>query len=132
MSMKDVIVMALKPYVGKINAWDDSDIELLFMGFGNISIFWADENPLEAQDMSGSFKENAIAIDSALKELKLHNGKWTYKDFYWVINSNAGEPRTDLIKAIELVGLMCYDYFDAEEFETPESIKTFEEDPLLF
>ena len=55
MSMKDVIVMALKPYVGKINAWDDSDIELLFMGFGNISIFWADENPLEAQDMSGSF-----------------------------------------------------------------------------
>ena len=114
MSMKDVIVMALKPYVGKINAWDDSDIELLFMGFGNISIFWADENPLEAQDMSGSFKENAIAIDSALKEL------------------NAGEPRTDLIKAIELVGLRCYDYFDAEEFETPESIKTFEEDPLLF
>jgi len=132
MSMKDVIVMALKPYVGKINAWDDSDIELLFMGFGNISIFWADENPIEAQDMSGSFKENAIAIDSALKELKLHNGKWTYKDFYWVINSNAGEPRTDLIKAIELVGLRCYDYFDAEEFETPESIKTFEEDPLLF
>jgi hypothetical protein len=132
MTMRDVVVLALEPYKGKINTWDDSDIELLFMGFGNISIYWADENPSEAEDISGSFKENAVAINEALKQLKLHNGKWTYKDFYWVINSNAGEPRTDLIKAIEAVGFKCYDYFDSEEFDSPNPIKTFEENPLLF
>ena len=87
---------------------------------------------LRLKDISGSFKENAIAINEALKQLKLHNGKWTYKDFYWVINSNAGEPRTDLIKAIEAVGFKCYDYFDSEEFDTPNQINTFEENPLLF
>ncbi len=69
MTMRDVVVLALEPYKGKINTWDDSDIELLFMGFGNISIYWADENPSEAEDISGSFKENAVAINEALKQL---------------------------------------------------------------
>jgi len=132
MMIKDVIVMALNPYKGKVNTWEDADIELLFMGFGNISIYWADENPIEATDLSGTFKENAMAINEALKELGLHNDVWTYKDFYWLISSNAGEPRADLIKAIENVGFKCYDYFDAEELETPLPINTFQEDPLLF
>ena len=81
MAIKDVIVLALEPHKGKINTWDDSDIELLFMGFGNISIYWGDENPVDADDLSGTFKENALAINEALKELGIHNNIWNYKDF---------------------------------------------------
>jgi len=132
MALKEMIVAALTPYKQKMNTWSDSDIELLFMGFGNISIFWNDEDPLDSKDLSTSFKVNAVAINEALKELELHNGKWDYKDFYWLIDANAGEPRGDLIEAIEKVGFKCYDYFDAEENMTPQPVKTFKENPLLF
>ena len=82
MALKELLVTALTPYKGKMNTWNDSDIELLFMGFGNISIFMEDSLVHKAEDLSGTFKENAIAINDALIELGLHNNKWTYKDFY--------------------------------------------------
>ena len=114
-----------------MSTWNTSDIELLFMGFGNISIFWKEDDPLTSEDLSGSFKYNADSIVEALNELNLNIGNWEQTDFYWMISSNAGEPRGDLIKAIERVGFNCYDYFDSEEFEAPEEIKTFEAEPLL-
>ena len=132
MAMQQIITKALEPYKAKMATWDDSDIELLFMGFGNISVFWADEDPVHAEDLSGSFTENAKAIDSALKELGLNNGKWSHSDFYWVIHSNAGEPRSDLVAAIESAGFKCFDYFDAEDNPVPQKVKTFKEHPYLF
>lgn len=131
MALKELLVNALTPYKGKMNTWNDSDIELLFMGFGNISIFMEDSLIHKAEDLSGTFKENAIAINEALEELGLHNNKWTYKDFYWLIDNNAGEPREDLIQAIQNCGVVCYDFFDSEEMVDPLPIKTFKEDPML-
>lgn len=132
MALRELLVNALNPYRGRLNTWSDEDIELLFTGFGAISIFIKDADLGKATDLSGTFKENAKAIDLALQDLGIHNGKWSPSDFYWIIDYNSGEPREDLIKAITDCGFNCYDWFDAEEMIEPKPIKTFSEKPLLY
>lgn len=130
-TLEQVLVEALKPYKAKMMTWNPSDIELLFMGFGNISIYWKNDDPVLDSPITGTFSENAKAVVSALNQLNLNTGNWTYKDIYWIIDSNSGEPRADLISAIESCGFNCYDFFDADTGQPPEAIKTFSAEPSL-
>ena len=52
MALKEVLKAALQPHKEKLNEWNEEDIELLFMGFGNISIYWTDETPREDNNLS--------------------------------------------------------------------------------
>ncbi len=132
MALKEVLKAALQPHKEKLNEWNEEDIELLFMGFGNISIYWTDETPREDNNLAGTFQDNAQGIIEALNSLDLNKGEWETSDFYWLISANAGEIRSDLVSAIEEAGFKCYDYYDSEENENPQSIKVYEAEPSLY
>jgi hypothetical protein len=132
MVLKEVLIAALKPHKEKLTNWKEEDLELLFMGFGNISIYWKDEDPREDNNLAGTFQDNAQGILGALDSLDLNKGEWDSSDFYWLISANAGEIRSDLVSAIEEAGFKCYDYYDSEENEIPQSIKVYEAEPSLF
>jgi len=132
MALKEVLRAALKPHKEKLDEWNEEDIELLFMGFGNISIYWTGDTPKEDNNLAGTFQENAQGIIGALDSLDLNKGGWESADFYWLISANAGEIRNDLVSAIEEAGFKCYDYYDSEENKKPQSIKVYEAEPSLY
>jgi hypothetical protein len=132
MVLKEVLIAALKPHKPVLQEWEKEDLELLFMGFGNISIYWADETPNEKNNLAGTFQHNATGIIGALDALDLHKGEWESGDFYWLISANAGEVRSDLVSAIENAGFQCYDYYDSEEDENLQTIKVYDAEPSLF
>ena len=130
MALKSVLVNALQPHKDTLSNWESEDLELLFMGFGNISIYFKDDDPILADNLAGTFKGNAQGIVDALNELEL-NRDWTIADFYWLISANAGEVRSDLVNVINDAGFVCYDYFDAEENPEPQPVTVFEAEPSL-
>ena len=129
MPLKEILVTALKPYAEKIRNWNNHDVELLFMGFGNISIYWKGDDPLTSENLAGTFRYNAQSIVDALSELGIDG--WSYVDFYWMISANAGEIRADLVNALDDAGFVCYDYYNAEENPEPQPVAQFEAEPLL-
>ena len=74
MALKEVLVNALRPHRDEINTWSPSDVEMLFMGFGNFSLYWKGDLPIESESLTGTFKENAVAVVEALNELDLNKG----------------------------------------------------------
>ncbi len=130
MTLKNVLVTALRPHTDTLSNWNSEDIELLFMGFGNLSIYFKDDDPVLSDNLAGTFKSNAKGIVAALEELDLNRG-WSDSDFYWLINANAGEVRSDLVKVIQDAGFVCYDYYDAEDNPEPQDVAVFEAEPSL-
>ena len=65
-------------------------------------------------------------------DIKFEEHPWDASEFYWTIFADAGNIRSDLIRAIEEVGFKCYQHFDAEneEFEVKE-IQTFDAEPSI-
>lgn len=135
MSMKKVLIDALNPYVDSLGGWTTTQIESLFLGLGNISIFNAsDEDYLPDNNIAGTHNENAEAIIDALDELGVpHN--FDAESIYWIIDSCAGEVREDLRNAMEDAGFVCYDYFnpDSEDEGNHQltDVKTFNMAPML-
>ena len=135
MSMKKVLTEALNPYVDSLGGWTTTQIESLFLGLGNISVFNAsDEDYLPVNNLAGTHNENAEAIIDALNELGVpHN--FDAESIYWLIDSCAGEVREDLRKAMEDAGFVCYDYFnpDSEDEGNHQltSVNTFNMAPIL-
>ena len=135
MSMKKVLTEALNPYVDSLGGWTTTQIESLFLGLGNISVFNAsDEDYLPVNNLAGTHNENAEAIIDALNELGVpHN--FDAESVYWLIDSCAGEVREDLRKAMEDAGFVCYDYFnpDSEDEGNHQltGVRTFNMAPIL-
>ena len=132
MALKEVLVNALRPHRDEINTWSPSDVEMLFMGFGNFSLYWKGDLPIESESLTGTFKENAVAVVEALNELELNKGNWTPSDIYWTISANAGEVREDLVMAIQNAGFDCYDYYCAEDEIEGSTIKTYQSEPSIY
>ncbi len=130
MTLKNVLVTALRPHKETLSNWESEDLELLFMGFGNLSIYLKDDDPILADNLAGTFKTNAKGIVEALDTLELNRG-WSESDFYWMINANAGEVRSDLVTALQDAGFVCYDFFDAEDNPEPQDIAVFQAEPSL-
>tara|TARA_B100000287_G_C20638132_1_gene782477 strand:+ start:1371 stop:1769 length:399 start_codon:yes stop_codon:yes gene_type:complete len=132
MALKEVLVNALRPHRDEINTWSPSDVEMLFMGFGNFSLYWKGDLPIESESLTGTFKENAVAVVEALNELDLNKGNWTPSDIYWTISANAGEVREDLVMAIQNAGFDCYDYYCAEDEIEAQPIRTYQSEPSIY
>jgi len=116
-SITNVLKKALEPYVETLKTWERNDIAQLFMGFGNASIYWKDVTEyIDDKDFGGTFTEHAESIIKVLNELdiKFEEHPWDASEFYWTIFADAGNIRSDLIRAIEEVGFKCYQHFDAE------------------
>ena len=135
MSMKKVLIEALNPYIDLMKNWTTTEIESLFLGLGDISVFNAsDEDYLPDNNLSGTHTENAEAIISALDELGIsHN--FDADGVYWLIESCIGEIRGDLRKAMEDAGFVCYDYFNPDSENEGnhqlKSVNTFAMAPML-
>jgi len=120
MTLKKVLVDALKPYVETLQEWKPHHLEALFLGFGDISIFNAEaEDYLPDEDLCGHYKENAEAILNALAELNI-SYPCEADEMYWLIDSCAGNIRGDLKIAIENAGYKCFLYFNPDS-ENKES-----------
>ncbi len=132
MALKEVLVNALRPHRDEINTWSPSDVEMLFMGFGNFSLYWKGDLPIESESLTGTFKENAVAVVEALNELDLNKGDWQPSDIYWIISANAGEVREDLVTAIQNAGFDCYDYYCAEDEIEAQPIRTYQSEPSIY
>lgn len=114
----DVLTNALEPHKEILSEWNTDEIGMLFMGFGNISIYPTNVNDYNNdEDIGGTFAENSVAIIDALNNIgiDLSESNWDSSDLYWLIHSYSGEVRIDLINALNVVGYDCYKWFDAEE-----------------
>ena len=135
MNLQTVIYKALEPYKCVLQEWTSPQVESLFLGFGDISIFKADaEDYLPDENISGTHKENALSILSALKDLEIEFN-CEVDDLYWIIEGCSGTIREDLKGAIENIGYKCHSYFNPdsifEEAHTLQDIITFEMQPSL-
>ena len=135
MKTKDVLVDALKPYVDSLGGWTTTQLEALFLGFGDLSIFRAeDEGYAPTEDLAGNHRENAQSIVSALTELGIpHN--LDEDGMYWIIESCVGEIREDLKQALSDAGYVSFVYFNPdseyEENHSLQDLKTFTMKPTL-
>tara|TARA_R110002020_G_scaffold21782_10_gene73877 strand:- start:3484 stop:3897 length:414 start_codon:yes stop_codon:yes gene_type:complete len=112
MALKNVLVEALKPHEKTLQEWKPHQLEALFLGFGDISIFNTEtQDYLPDEDLGGRYNENAEAIFDALLELNITN-PCEVDEMYWLIESCAGYIREDLKNAIENVGYKCFLYFN--------------------
>jgi hypothetical protein len=131
----NVLKKALEPYAETLKGWQREEVISLFIGFGNASIYWNDiEDYSSDKDFGGTFTENASSIISVLNELDItfEDSPWDSSEFYWTIFADAGNVRSDLVKAIENVGFKCYEHFDADdENHKVKDIKTFSSEPSL-
>jgi len=114
MPLKDVIYHTLLPYKEQMNSWSIEEVTDLFVGFGNISVFFTkDENHIECESLAGSFRYNGHCIADALSELEIGSG-FDYLDFYWGIAAGAGAIREDLNAALLVAGFTTYEYFSVD------------------
>ena len=114
----DVLTNALEPHKEVLSGWSVDEIGMLFMGFGNVSIYPTNiETYNNDDDIGGTFAENSVAIIDALNNIGIDLGEsnWDSSDIYWLIHSYSGEVRADLINSLNVVGYDCYKWFDAEE-----------------
>jgi len=117
MTLKSVLIDSLSPHLEELSSWDDVEIECLFLGLGNIHIYNS-EDVDKLEDLSSTFRSNAVNICLALNELEL-GSEWSETEFYWIIQSQAGCIREDLSKAMELAGYVI-DGWDNEDLEKCE------------
>tara|TARA_R110000824_G_scaffold294972_1_gene483366 strand:+ start:652 stop:1086 length:435 start_codon:yes stop_codon:yes gene_type:complete len=135
MKTKDVLVDALKPYVDSLGGWTTTQLESLFLGFGDLSIFRADDDGYTPSgDLGGNHRENAQSIIAALTEIGIpHN--LDEDGMFWIIESCVGEIREDLKRAVSEAGYASFIYFNPdseyEENHTLQELKTFTMDPPL-
>ena len=114
MPLKDVIYHTLLPYKEQMNSWSLEEVTDLFVGFGNISVFFTkDENHIECKSLAGSFRYNGQCIADALAELEI-GSDFDYLDFYWGIAAGSGAIREDLNTALLAAGFTTYEYFSAD------------------
>ena len=143
-NLTEVLTKALEPHKDTLLNWEIEDVGLLFMGFGNISIYPSEvsdpnneETYSDSDDIGGTFADNSIAIADALNNLgvDLSKNDWDSSDIYWLIHSYSGEVRSDLVNALEQVGYSCYNWFDSENLEGleggPEKVVVWESEPSL-
>jgi|TARA_E500000331_G_C16607879_1_gene434551 hypothetical protein len=117
-NLTDILTDALKPHKETLKGWSVEDIGLLFMGFGNISIYPNETSEFDNDaDFGGTFVENSNAIVQALNNIgiDISESDWDASDMYWLIQSYSGDIRSDLISIINNAGYSCYIWFDAEE-----------------
>lgn len=117
-NLTDVLTKALEPHQNTIDCWSVEEVGLLFMGFGNISIYPHDTKDYNNDnDLGGTFVENSNAIVGALQNIGIDISKdgWDASDIYWLIQSYSGDIRNDLISILNNVGYSCFTWFDAEE-----------------
>jgi hypothetical protein len=106
MPLKDILYHALLPHKEQLQNWSVEEITDLFLGFGNISIYFtSDENPKDCNNLAGSYRYNGGCIADALEKLEIEE-KFEYLDFYWGIAAAAGDGiREDLNDALQTAGL---------------------------
>jgi len=131
----DVLTKALEPYKDILAEWNAEEIGMLFMGFGNISIYPTNvESYNNDEDIGGTFAENSVAIIDALNNIgiDLSENNWDSSDLYWLIHSYSGEVRNDIINALNVVGYDCYKWFDSEEEDIePVKVEGWNAEPSL-
>jgi len=114
MEFKDMMVEILSPHKETISKWASHQVEALFMGMGDISIFRSEsEDYLPDEDISGTYSQNASAIMEALEEMQIAIN-FTAEELYWVIESCAGNIRKDMKEALESVGYRCFLFFNPD------------------
>jgi len=115
MSLEDVIFHTLLPHKEELISWTHEEITDLFLGFGNINIYFtSDDNHKGAKNLAGTFRYNGGCIVKALTKLEIEE-KFNYLDFYWGIAAAAGEGiREDLNNALEVAGFTVYEHFDKD------------------
>lgn len=114
MPLKDVIYHTLLPYKEQLDSWTYEEITDLFLGFGNVSIYFTnDEDHASCNSLAGSFRYNGECIADALSELGVKLS-FEYLDFYWGIASGSGTIRDDLNHALANAGFTVYEHFNAD------------------
>jgi|TARA_R110000824_G_scaffold17706_1_gene71295 hypothetical protein len=99
MRLKDIFVTSLKPYQSQLSDWSKNDLEMLFMGFGNLRIVTPARIEFEQ-----SFYKNAVDICLALDELGFGEMEFLERDLYYVIHAQPAIIRSDLAQCIEAEG----------------------------
>tara|TARA_R100000908_G_scaffold61378_1_gene39375 strand:+ start:4156 stop:4551 length:396 start_codon:yes stop_codon:yes gene_type:complete len=130
MRLSDILVDSLKPYQSQLSAWTKTDLELLFMGFGNIKIVTP-----AGQIFYQTFTKNAVDICLALNKLGFEDMEWNTDEVWYLIYAQPGRIRKDLVRCIENNGNkilptegiegveVVFEFFDAEngiDFESEE------------
>jgi len=130
MRLSDILVDSLKPHQSQLSSWTKTDLELLFMGFGNIKIVTP-----AGQVFTQGFAKTAVDICLALDELGFEDMEWSSEEVWYLINAHPGRIRKDLVRCIENNGNkilptegiegveVVFEFFDAEngiDFESEE------------
>ena len=115
MPLKDILYHALIPHKAQLQNWSFEEITDLFLGFGNISIYFtSDENHKDCDNLAGSYRYNGECIADALELIGLEE-KFGYLDFYWNIAAAAGDGiREDLNDALQTAGFTVYEYYHSD------------------
>ena len=109
MRLKDVIVRSLKPYQSQLSDWTKNDLEMLFLGFGNLRIITP-----AGIEFKQTFYKNALDICLALDEMGFSEMDFLETDILYIIHSQPGIIRGDLAKCITDDGNQLLPY-DAED-----------------
>ncbi len=130
MRLSNILVDSLKPHQSQLSSWTKTDLELLFMGFGNIKIVTP-----AGQVFTQGFAKTAVDICLALDELGFEDMEWSSEEVWYLINAHPGRIRKDLVRCIEnngnkilatesVVGIEdVFEFYDAEngiDFESEE------------
>lgn len=120
MRLKDVLVDSLKPHLSQLSSWHKQELEILFLGFGNLLIITP-----SGQRFEQTFYDNAVDICLALDELGFSEMDFSARDFYWIIHAQPAKIRSDLFKSICANGnqvLGCEEETDFEVWDFEDGI----------
>jgi len=125
MRLKDVLVDSLKPYQSQLSSWKKGELEILFLGFGNLTVITPAGN-----EFGGTFYQNAVDICVALEELGFGELDFSARDFFYLIHAQPAKIRNDLynciintgnkIMAAEGIDLEILDFEGGIDFEGEE------------
>ncbi len=96
MRLSNILVDSLKPYQSQLSSWRRTDLETLFMGFGNIKIVTP-----SGRVFNQNFHKNAVDICLALNELGFEDMEWESSEVFYLIYAHPGRIRKDLVRCIE-------------------------------
>lgn len=96
MRLKDLIVDSLKPYQTQLNEWSKEDIEIFFMGFGNLRVINS-----AGFEFNQTFFTNATDICLALDELGLEGLDYEERDFYYMIHAEPACIHPHLLRCLK-------------------------------